>query len=156
MSNDTMVTVQGWVAADPDLRSVSGYHVVSFRVGCTPRRFHRGRQEWVDQPTQWYSVSAWRDLAVNCATSLKKGQPVIVHGRLNHRTYVNKNDVEVVALEIDALTVGHDLTRGIGSFAKSPVKERPAPEPSEEPFAGRIPAPASADRPAEATSGAAA
>ena len=44
MSNDTMVTVQGWIAADPVVREVAGSTVANFRVGCTPRRFHRGRQ----------------------------------------------------------------------------------------------------------------
>ncbi|MCL2541095.1 MAG: single-stranded DNA-binding protein [Nocardioidaceae bacterium] len=140
MSNDTMVTVQGWIAADPVIRSVGGFPVANFRVGCTPRRFHRGRQEWVDGPTAWYSVSAWRVLAANCERSLKKGDPVIVHGRLQQRSYVNAGGVEVVALEIEAVTVGHDLTRGFDSFLRSPARE-PAgvvstpPEPRREPDA---------------------
>ncbi|GAB2986989.1 single-stranded DNA-binding protein [Nocardioides montaniterrae] len=129
MSNETMVTIRGWLAADPVVREANGFQVANFRVGCTPRRFNRARQEWVDGRTQWYSVAAWRDLAVNCGRSLKGGEPVIVHGRLEHRTYTNRAGQEAVALEIDAITVGHDLTRGIDNFLKAPSKrEQPLQE----------------------------
>jgi single-strand DNA-binding protein len=123
MSNETIVTIQGWLGNEPVVRTASGHPVANFRVGTTPRRFHRGRQEWVDGQTQWYAVSAWRALAANCGYSLRKGDPVIVHGRLEHRTYVNSSGVEVVALEIEALSVGHDLARGVGNFRKSPAKQ---------------------------------
>ena len=118
MSNETMVTVQGWLGNDPQLRDVAGTSVANFRVGCTPRRFHRVRQEWVDGETQWYGVSAWRALGEHCKRSLHVGDPVIVHGRLNQRSY-DRNGVEVTVLEIDAVVVGHDLTRGVSSFSKT-------------------------------------
>ena len=85
--------------------------MTNFRLGCTPRRFHRGRQEWVNGPTQWYGVSAWRLLGEHCKRSLHVGDPVIVHGRLNQRSY-DRDGVEVTVLEIEAVVVGHDLTRG--------------------------------------------
>ncbi|WP_278256595.1 hypothetical protein [Nocardioides convexus] len=44
---------------------------------------------------------------------------MIVHGRLNHRPYVNKSGIEVVAMEIDAFSIGHDLNRGTATFVKS-------------------------------------
>jgi single-strand DNA-binding protein len=118
MTNDTMVTVQGWLGNEPQLREVAGTSVANFRVGCTPRRFNRARQEWSDAPTQWYGVSAWRLLGEHCKRSLHVGDPVIVHGRLNQRSYV-RDGVEVTVLEIDAVTVGHDLTRGTASFSKT-------------------------------------
>jgi single-strand DNA-binding protein len=118
MTNDTMVTVQGWLGNEPQLRQVAGTSVANFRLGCTPRRFNRARQEWADGPTQWYGVSAWRLLGDHCKRSLHVGDPVIVHGRLNQRSY-DRDGVEVTVLEIDAVTVGHDLTRGIASFSKT-------------------------------------
>lgn len=118
MSNDTMVTIQGWVGSDPNMREVAGTTVTNFRIGCTPRRFHRGRQEWVDGTTQWYGVSAWRLLGEHCKRSLHVGDAVIVHGRLNPRTY-DRNGVETTALEIEAVAVGHDLSRGVTVFSKT-------------------------------------
>lgn len=135
MSNDTMVTVQGWLGGDPTLREVNGIPVASFRMGCTPRRYHRGREEWVEGTTQWYTVSVWRGLAENCRTSLHKGDPVVVYGRLNHRSFSNKNGVEVTALEIDAITVGHDLSRGITAFSKTVGGGARRDQRAEEPWA---------------------
>ena len=123
MTNETMVTIQGWIGSAPTMRDVSGVPVLNFRVGSTPRRRKPATNEWVDGETQWYGVSAWRRLAEHAAPSLRQGDPVLVHGRLNHRTYANKQGVEVVALEIDAITLGHDLTRGTARFTKA---SRPA------------------------------
>ncbi|WP_308220365.1 single-stranded DNA-binding protein [Pimelobacter simplex] len=119
MSNAPLVTVQGWIGNEPTAREVGGVPVLGFRVGCTPRHFSRTAAEWVDGETQWYAVSAWRRLASHAASSLHQGDPVIVHGRLTHRTYVNKHGLEAVAVEIDALTLGHDLTRGVATFVKA-------------------------------------
>ncbi|TWG97435.1 single-strand DNA-binding protein [Nocardioides sp. J9] len=119
MANETIVTVQGWVANVPMVREVGGVPVINFRVGCTPRHYQRQSDTWVDGPTQWYGVSAWRRLATHAGASLKQGDAVVVQGRLNHRTYVNKNGVEVLAMEIDATVVGHDLTRGTSTFTKA-------------------------------------
>lgn len=117
--NDTMVTVQGWLGNDPQVRSAAGVPVANFRVACTPRRLRRDSGEWVDGPTQWYGVSAWRGLADHCGRSLRRGDPVILHGRLSQRSYVNKHDIEVIALEIEAVTIGHDLSRGVSVFSKT-------------------------------------
>ncbi|TNM37519.1 single-stranded DNA-binding protein [Nocardioides albidus] len=117
--NQTMITVQGWIGTTPMLREVAGVPVLNFRLACTPRHFNRTTGAWVDGETQWYGVSAWRRLASNGGPSLHQGDPVVVHGRLDHRTYVNKSGVEVVSLEIDAITIGHDLTRGVATFVKS-------------------------------------
>lgn len=118
MSHQTMVTVQGWIGTTPVLREIAGVPVLNFRLGCTPRHFNRSSGTWVDSQTQWYGVSAWRRLAANGAPSLHQGDPVVVHGRLEHRSYVNKSGVEVVALEIEAVTIGHDLSRGVATFVK--------------------------------------
>ena len=120
MLNDTMVTLQGHVGGPVTLRQAGETNVANLRVACTPRRFQRSTDEWVDGETQWYSVSAWRHLGEHCARSLNTGDPVIVHGRLSTSTYTNKDGIEVVGLEIDALLVGHDLSRGITSFSKRP------------------------------------
>lgn len=118
MVNDTTVTLQGWVGSDVLLRQAGDTPVASFRVGCTPRRRLR-TGEWVDGDTQWYSVSAWRWLGEHCAQSLRKGDPVVLHGRLVARSYVTKAGVEATSYDVDALLVGHDLSRGTTVFTKA-------------------------------------
>ena len=119
MSHQTMITVQGWVGSVPMQRKAAGVDVLSFRLACTPRHYQRSTDSWVDGVTQWYGVNAWRRLADHAGRSLQQGDAVVVHGRLDHRTYVNKSGKEVLALDIEAVTIGHDLTRGVATFAKA-------------------------------------
>lgn len=123
--SDCTITIRGWLGADVDVRDAAGVRVASFRLACTPRRFNRRTDTWSDGETQWYTVTCWRGLADNVAHSLRRGDPVVVHGRLQVRTYVNSNDVEVVSHEIDAVHVGHDLSRGTSVFTRAPKQERP-------------------------------
>ena len=130
MSNETMVTLQGNVGGDVVLRQAGDQPVANFRIACTPRRFQRRTGEWVDGETQWYSVSAWRHLGEHCSRSLRRGDPVVVQGRLSQRTYINKSGVEVTSLEVEALIVGHDLGKGVSMFTRRPGQQ-PRPEPRE-------------------------
>ena len=148
--NETVVTLQGWLGADVTLREAGEVPVASFRVACTPRRYQRRSDSWVDGDTQWYTVTAWRALADNCARSLRRGDPVVVHGRLSAQTWTNSAGIEVTSFEVDAAFVGHDLNRGVGQFTRS---VRPAGDPGE---GGTDDAGAEASRPTAEAAGQAA
>jgi single-strand DNA-binding protein len=122
---ESTVTVQGYVGAEPTLRTAGSHQVANFRVACTPRRLNRATGEWADAPTQWYTVNAWRQLGENVARSLHKGDPVVVHGRLMARSYQGKDGVEVNTLEIEASIVGHDLNRGHSVLRKNDRRDQP-------------------------------
>lgn len=122
--NESLITLQGWLGSDVTLRRAGDTPVASFRLACTPRRFNRRTENWSDGTTQWYTVNVWRQLAENCAASLRRGDPVVVHGRLEVRLWVNSDNVEVTSLEIDAAHLGHDLTRGTSTFTRNPPRER--------------------------------
>lgn len=131
--NDTTVTLQGWLGSNVNLRQAgeSGIPVASFRLACTPRRYHRSTNTWSDGETQWFTVNAWRGLATNCGDSLQRGDAVVVHGRLDARTWTNQDGVEVLSFEVDAAFVGHDLNRGTSTFtrpARPAVVQEVAPE----------------------------
>ena len=126
--NESMVTFQGWLGGDVRTQQAGSATVARFRVASTPRRLNRSTGEWHDGPTQWYSVSAWRALGDHCATSLRRGDPVVVHGRLTQSSWVNQEGVEMTSLEVDASFVGHDLNRGTSDFTRSggrPAAEAP-------------------------------
>lgn len=120
---NTLITLQGWLGSDVTIRQAGDSLVAGFRLASTPRRFNRRTNEWSDAATQWYSVNAWRGLADNCAASLRRGDPVVVHGRLNASVWVNAAGVEVTSYDVDATFVGHDLTRGTSTFTRS-TRER--------------------------------
>ena len=117
--NETMVTLQGNLGNDVTVRQAGDARVATFRVACTPRRYQKKTDEWVDGDTQWYTVNAWRGLADTCEQSLRRGDPVFVHGRLNAQVWSNSAGIEVTSLEVDAIVVGHDLGRGTSAFTRT-------------------------------------
>lgn len=113
------VTVRGFLGSD--VRHViteKGLPISTFRVGSTPRRFDRERGEWVDGDTNWFTVTCFRALAQNVQSTLSKGDPVVVSGRLRIRQYEKESGVRGTAVEVDADGVGHDLSFGTGSFTR--------------------------------------
>ena len=125
MNIDNIVTVCGNVVADPRRRRTDdGLDICSFRIGATPRRFDRATQAWVDGPTSWFSVTAWRGLAANCAASLHRGERVIVQGRVRTRDWTTDEGKSGTSVEIDAVAVGHDLTWGTTAFSRVVRTER--------------------------------
>jgi len=123
--NESLVTLQGWLGSDVTVRQAGDSTVAGFRLGCTPRRYNKKAESWVDGETQWYSVNAWRALADHCAASLRRGDPVVVFGRLNAEVWTNKAGIEVSSLTVDATFVGHDLNRGTSQFTKTSRSEQP-------------------------------
>jgi single-strand DNA-binding protein len=146
--NESFITVQGYVGSTVLLRQAGDHKVASFRLGVTPRKLDRSTGAWHDGETQWYSVSAWRTLGENVTASLRKGDPVVVQGRLTARTWINASHAEVVSYEIEATHVGHDLHRGTTHFQKNV-------RPGADPAAGQQGLPEPAGVEAEAPRGAA-
>ncbi|GGU41973.1 single-stranded DNA-binding protein [Streptomyces lavendofoliae] len=122
--NDTMVTVVGNVATSVDYRDTAAGGLARFRFAATARRWDRERAVWVDGPTSFYTVSAWRALGANLAASVSVGDPLVVHGRLRVREE-DRDGRRRTFVDIDASSVGHDLSRGTCAFRRGPRAERP-------------------------------
>lgn len=133
--NDTYITLTGWVGSDVSLREVAGNQVVAnFRVATTSRRFRNN--QWEDGTTTWYSIRAWRRLADNAFASIKRGDPVVVHGKLEADVWTKEDGSTNTQLVVTATSVGHDLSRGTAVFTKpvrpeavQPVATQPQPDP---------------------------
>lgn len=113
------ITLTGLVATD--LRHVvtsEGLAITSFRLASTHRKFDKHEQKWVDGETNWYGVTAFRQLAVNASTSLQKGERVIVSGRLRIKAWDN-GEKSGLSVDIEADAIGHDLTWGSTTFSRS-------------------------------------
>ena len=121
--NDTMITLTGWLGGDPRVRDVNGVTVANFRVASTPRRFNRDTGQWEDGETQWFSVAAWRTLGEHCAQSLRRGDAVVVYGRLTVENWTTRSGMTSTSFEVEAMTVGHDLTKGTSLFARTTGRE---------------------------------
>jgi single stranded DNA-binding protein len=118
--NDAMITVVGWVAQDPRFEILeSGTPLLSLRIGSTPRRYDRELGQWRDDEPMFLTANCWRALADNLQhCGLKRGDPVIVTGRLRIREYSKEGQRRFNA-QVEATTVGHDLSRGIAKFQRS-------------------------------------
>lgn len=117
--NETVITVCGRVVADPEHRTTrSGMQFTTFRVASTVRRRNR-EGVFVDGPTSFYNVAAYRSVGMNSHTSLSKGDPVVVHGRLTINTWQRVDESWGSSPEVEAITIGHDLTYGTTEYAKA-------------------------------------
>lgn len=109
---DAIITLTGNIGADPRIRTVGPEQtpVTEFNIAHTPRL--RQGEEWKDGATTWYRITCWRRLAENVVGSLRRGDAIIVTGRLRPTEWTDKNGVVQRSDEIDAITVGPDLSRG--------------------------------------------
>jgi single-strand DNA-binding protein len=115
--SETYVTLWGNIATDPkSLTTTGGVRITKFRLACTASRRDAQTGEFADGVTSWYSVACWRDLAVNVAASLTKGDPVVVYGKQVVRDWEADDGRKGTEVSIDALSVGHDLRRGQARF----------------------------------------
>jgi single-strand DNA-binding protein len=140
---ETMVTIIGNVIDNPRLRRTEkGADVASFRIASTARKLDKVSGQWVDGNKLFVSVNCWRQLATNAVDSLRRGDPIVVCGRLSTREY-EKDGQKRSSFELEANAVGHDLSRGTAVFSKTrqdapPTFEVVGEEPADEP-AGSAP-----------------
>jgi single-strand DNA-binding protein len=113
------ITITGLVATTPrHIITSEGLSITSFRLASTQRRFDRTNQRWADGDTNWYTITSFRQLAMNGSTSIEKGQRVIVTGRLRIREWENSERVGIT-IDIEAEAIGHDLSWGTAKFTRS-------------------------------------
>src|SRR3954453_11172367 len=100
-TNINRVVLTGNLTRDPELRSTSGgTSVCSLRIASNTRR-RDASGEWVDKPN-FFDVTVWGAQGENCATSLQKGRPVPVDGRLQWREFEDKQGNKRQAVDIIA------------------------------------------------------
>lgn len=95
------VMLIGHLGKDPELRYTSnGIAVASFSIATN--------EAWKDQDgnlqerTEWHNIVAWRRLAEICGEYLKKGKRVYIEGKIQTRSYDDKNGVKKYMTEVVA------------------------------------------------------
>jgi single-strand DNA-binding protein len=118
MSQDNQITLRGYVTAEPKFwqKTPTQPPVAEIRVGSTPRRLNRDTGEWLDGDTSYYTVKCWRRLAVNVASCLRKGDMVIIRGKVVMRTWLDDQQRSRSQMQVEADSVGHDLSFGWSHF----------------------------------------
>jgi single-strand DNA-binding protein len=122
-----IVTVSGLVATTPrHLVTQDGLPITSFRLAASHRRFDRKENKWIDGETNWFTVTAFRQLAINSAGSVSKGERVLVTGKLRVRDWDN-GERAGTSVEVEADAIGHDLTWGTATFIRTVLVREPDP-----------------------------
>lgn len=112
----------GRLTADPNLRyTPSGVAVTTFTLAVN-RAFKNAQKE---QEADFINIVAWRQLAELCANYLKKGSQAGVDGRLQSRSYDNKEGqrvfvTEIVADQVQFLTPNNSENRQSNDFGQPP------------------------------------
>lgn len=132
---DAYVTLTGNVGSDLDVFEADEYIYVRFRLASTPR--HRREGEWVDGVTTWLGVQTSGRLAKNVRECIRKGDPVLVTGKLRTRTWQSEG-MKHDRIILEASSVGHDLNRGVSAFQRRPSKKPVDDAPACDPTTGEI------------------
>jgi single-strand DNA-binding protein len=112
MSNETNMTIVGYLTSDPELKNTSsGLAVVNITIASTPSKFDKTTSQWVDGQTLFMRATAWRTMAEQIAASMKKGDKVIALGRLVAESYKDKDGNDRTSTRLDLESVGIDLSR---------------------------------------------
>lgn len=116
--NDTVV-IAGNIGNDPTRNETrNGKSVINFRVATSSNHLDQRTGEWVEGPTSWYDVSAFGNIAEHAKASLRRGDPVIVVGRLRVKEWDVGGGRKGTDVEITADAIGHDLSWGTSAFVR--------------------------------------
>ena len=116
MNRALEITVQGTVATAPVLTRQEGKKpYCRFRVAASYGQMVSG--SWVNYDTLWFTAKAWGDLAEHLAQSFKRGDPVILCGRLGEDHWMRSGQ-RVSSMVLHLHCAGHDLTRGEAHYTK--------------------------------------
>jgi len=104
------VILAGNLTRDPELRfTKDGVPVCSFGLAVNQRR--RGGEE----AAHFFDVSAWRELGETVANYKKKGDPVLIEGRLQYRSWEADDGSRRSKVDVVADTVQFLPGRGEGA-----------------------------------------
>ncbi len=116
--NGNTITIVGNLTKDPILKYLpTGKAVTNLSVACNHGWRDKETQAWVEGETSFFKVECWEPMAENIAESLRKGDPVIVVGRMSCRKYEQEGQTRE-SWEIRAETVGPDLRRRSASLRR--------------------------------------
>lgn len=111
--NMNKVFIAGNLTRDPELRHTSGgASVCNFDLAVN-RKFKQG-DEWKTE-TMFFKICVWGKSAENCAKYLTKGKGALVEGRLQNRSWEDKDGNKRISTEIVAENVQFTSGKGESS-----------------------------------------
>lgn len=122
MAGINKVILIGNLGKDPEIRALdNGVKVARFSIATTESYKDRNTGQRVDQ-TEWHNIVLWRGLAEVAEKYLRKGNQVYLEGKLQTRSYQDKEGITKYSTEI----VGQNMTM-LGAKTSSGAAEQSSP-----------------------------
>lgn len=135
----------GNLGADPEIRTFeNGNKVANLRVATS--RKYKDRNGQLQEETEWHSVACFGPKADVCEKYLSKGEKVAIEGRIQTRSWEDRNgekrySTEIVAMDLQMLSSsGSQGAKSPSGNAASSAQGRannPTPSPAPPPSAGQ-------------------
>lgn len=116
MKQQATAWVSGNVAYSPEPGGEDPNFRARLRVLNNRRWLDRQTNEWKESEVNGTDVVCWGELAHNVVSSIQKGQPVVVYGRLEENSWVDQDGASHRRTRVVAEIVAHDLSRGTARF----------------------------------------
>ena len=119
------ITVLGRVGSIPEAIGSNG---LRFRLATNDRRKNEETGKWEDRNTSWWTVKAWRTLAEQASSILKKGQEVIIMGTILETNWTDSAGQKRTSYEINADSIAvtmHSLSKNNANVSSSVDSEDP-------------------------------
>jgi single-strand DNA-binding protein len=97
--------IVGFLGGEPELKSLTNNSVCNFNVATTEKWVSDGEKH---ERTEWHKIVVWGKMAEVCAKYLTKGSQVAIEGKLQTRSFEDKDGnkryiTEIVAEHVNFL-----------------------------------------------------
>lgn len=146
MPDINRVCLAGHLTRDPELRYIPSGAAVC-KLGLAVSRFFKGRDGERKEDTLFIDVTVWEKTAEYCGQRLRKGNPILVEGRLKSDSWEDKttgqkrSKIEIQALRVQELAWSTDRpapgaapAEARAPQAAAPAEEEPAASEDDIPF----------------------
>ena len=111
-----VIAIMGRLSRNPELRqTTTGKNVASFTIACSRGRTDANGKDLVD----WIPVVAWEHTAEFVCKYFEKGSPIAIDGRLQARTYKDRDGNNRTAIEIVANNANFAGSKSTGGGSNS-------------------------------------
>lgn len=111
-----VIAIMGRLSRDPELRqTTTGKNVASFTLACSRGRKDASGKDLVD----WIPVVAWEHTAEFVCKYFEKGSLIAIDGRLQSRTYKDRDGNNRTAIEIVANNANFAGSKSTGGGSNS-------------------------------------
>lgn len=137
MAGINKVILVGNLGADPEIRyTPSGTAVANFRLATSETRTNKEGQK--ETKTEWHRIVTFGKLAEICGEYLSKGKQVYIEGKIQTRSWDDKDGNKKYMTEIVANTMqmlgGKDSSAPSAASSEGPGYEMPPSDIDDVPF----------------------